>query len=876
MKYFTQILAVVLIVLSSYSAVYGQRFVPLVPDGVDIYSNDIGPNARVEDMIEYNGDLILVGRFESIGGEDISSIAKWNGNEILPFDVPLPSSFVYMDILETPLGLVVSGTITDLSNVLLLNGSSWVSLGSGLENAVYDIIWYQNALYACGNAPNDGVSVVYKFENGNWIPVGEDFNESVCQFKIFENELYVVGDFTACGNSEVNHIAKWNGEEWEQVHNGLDGSAYALEIYEGNLVVGGHFTGTADNASELGKVVLVGESEFTDLPGTEDVEQVGYLFSKGNRLYISNGFVQHNTFANYSNKGFILENEDLVSLPGRLSISKILEYENKSVCITSSYSSEFRWEEEDLSGFCMGFISENGNISEGFHLNSIKTDLIASPGLFHQQFASRANYEITESEAHTIYRAAPWFGAVDESGSKIVSESTFSTEEDSYHMGPKSDLYNSNYLEKYARVWKVSKSEIQNHISDYSNPDYDMPEAIANWPGNGRVELGESEHLAPFIDLNENGWYEPYSGDYPDIAGDLAIFTIFSCTQRSDLGLTEALDLDVGMMFYAVEQSLGELSLTTFLRYHVINTSGQDLTDFKFGFWVDGDLGGIHDDYVGCLPEKDLFFTHNGDAFDVGTTNYPGFGENPPAQGVVFLNNPLESHLYYNIGTGQNGDPQEPIHYWNYLNSTWKNGVPLTFGGDGFQTGNNPDSLVNFMFPGPYTDVTPDDMVWTEITAGNNSGDRRQLGVTALDHLESGGRACFDLALITSFPEDEEDPLADLNKLFDDTDYIQNFYDQNLANCASPIFPLSVNEALTQSAELTLYPNPSRNTFSIAGNLSSEVDLVLLDLEGRKLLEKMAINPNTEIDISSLSGGVYVVSLWKKGVLIGTDRLVKQ
>lgn len=35
---------------------------------------------------------------------------------------------------------------------------------------------------------------------------------------------------------------------------------------------------------------------------------------------------------------------------------------------------------------------------------------------------------------------------------------------------------------KYNRVWKVSKSEIEYHKNNYYKTDYNMPEAILNWP----------------------------------------------------------------------------------------------------------------------------------------------------------------------------------------------------------------------------------------------------------------------------------------------------------------------------------------------------------------------------------------------------------
>ena len=55
-----------------------------------------------------------------------------------------------------------------------------------------------------------------------------------------------------------------------------------------------------------------------------------------------------------------------------------------------------------------------------------------------------------------------------------------------------------------------------------------MPLDILQWPGNGNVENGESEILAPFDDYNNNNLYEPLLGETPHIKGDVASFSMAS------------------------------------------------------------------------------------------------------------------------------------------------------------------------------------------------------------------------------------------------------------------------------------------------------------------------------------------------------------
>ena len=78
---------------------------------------------------------------------------------------------------------------------------------------------------------------------------------------------------------------------------------------------------------------------------------------------------------------------------------------------------------------------------------------------------------------------------------------------------------------------KLTKSEIDNHITNYSDPNYQVPEAIISWPAHGDIALGQNYNLAPYIDVNDNNIYDPYNGDYPCIKGDEAIYMI-----RNDVG----------------------------------------------------------------------------------------------------------------------------------------------------------------------------------------------------------------------------------------------------------------------------------------------------------------------------------------------------
>ena len=82
----------------------------------------------------------------------------------------------------------------------------------------------------------------------------------------------------------------------------------------------------------------------------------------------------------------------------------------------------------------------------------------------------------------------------------------------------------------------------------------------------------------------------------------------------------------------------------------------------------------------------------------------------------------MSHFVYYNNSSNPiNGEPVVPVHYYNYMQSIWKNGQHMWYGGDGVSaaTGAVVDLEANFMFGGdtdPYfygTGGVPTES-WTE------------------------------------------------------------------------------------------------------------------------------------------------------------------
>jgi len=328
-------------------------------------------------------------------------------------------------------------------------------------------------------------------------------------------------------------------------------------------------------------------------------------------------------------------------------------------------------------------------------------------------------------------------------------------------------------------------------------PGYVMPAVISEWPAHGRnfEPYNEDYFLAPFYDNNGDGEYNAEEdGDYPgyvlkgksdcsrrvrDIYGDQNIWWVFN--DKGNIH-SESGGQSIGMEIRAQAFSFAttdEVNNMTFYNYELINRSTFELADTYFGQWADGDLGNSQDDYVGVDVRRGLGYFYNGDDNDEDASGNLGYGAAPPAVGIDFFQGPFQANdnrdnclcendyaaakaedgivyagqgagygdgivdnerygmrkfLYHNNAQSPTGDPAISTDYYNMLRGIWKDGTPMTYGGDGYNPDDKNAIPAHYMFPGD-TDplnwgtngVDPGKGLWTEVSAGNPPGDRRFL-----------------------------------------------------------------------------------------------------------------------------------------------------
>lgn len=405
----------------------------------------------------------------------------------------------------------------------------------------------------------------------------------------------------------------------------------------------------------------------------------------------------------------------------------------------------------------------------------------------------------------------------------------------------------------YKRVWKVSQNEIIQHVRNYKNEDYTMPEAIKNWPAHGRQIYFEREFLAPFIDVNENDRYEPELGDYPAIKGDQTVLFLLNDNwyhgdYDSD-GISRAFEV-VGMAYTIDDPNFQN---TAFLHYKVKNTSSLYYQEVRAGMFYDADIGRFDDDYAACDTNLNLFYMYQADSIDDGPS---GYGINAPASGMQFLSHPL-----FAFGTHKMYAPSDRKGYYEALQGKFRDGTSYTYGGLGY----GGDTATRYFYSGNPLDSTG----WNEFNGGFTNP-RESNGWGGIDQVsisKNGGQHCFDFAIHLTRGKSH---MNSIEKLKDLAAFTMPYYSENLSNSCSNYFKVSLADTLYNNPELTLFPNPTSDVINLRlpKTAIDNTILQIFSINGELLLEQDVNSNLLQIDVEKFPAGVVFVRILKENELI--------
>ena len=158
---------------------------------------------------EFQGSLVIGGRFRLASGVEVRNIARWDG-------------------------------------------TGWSPLGEGLEGDVASLAVYGGQLVASGRFERSGTRTlrgIASWNGAEWSPLGGGLWLELSQFAVGANALevsgsllYAAGDFDRAGGVEARRVARWDGSAWSALGSGLGGgTAYSLLTLGSSLYAGGSF-----------------------------------------------------------------------------------------------------------------------------------------------------------------------------------------------------------------------------------------------------------------------------------------------------------------------------------------------------------------------------------------------------------------------------------------------------------------------------------------------------------------------------------------------------------------------------------------------------------------------------------------------------------
>jgi hypothetical protein len=462
-----------------------------------------------------------------------------------------------------------------------------------------------------------------------------------------------------------------------------------------------------------------------------------------------------------------------------------------------------------------------------------------------------------------------WMAGYDGGGNLHVSAETYRQIGNDYWPGPIGAGDSVSYASsaQWAKVWKVNRTDITSFLALSTLTTGTIPASILTWPGTGNtyatgaggVPITISAPMAPFVDLNGNGIYEPLLGEYPDIKGDQALWTVFSDNGRTHSethGLP--LGLEVHTMVYAFHRGT-LIDNVVYYDYTLLNKSADNYTGFRVGMWDDMDLGYYRDDYIGFDSTWRMGITYNGNNNDGGGVTAGTYGPKIPIAGVTMIQlpgdagtsyEPVGNFDYYNNDTTANGNPTVDTEYNNLLHGKTRAGQHFRndFSGPGVPCpGTGTGINTNYVFPGDPSVSSS----WSECACPNNPGDRRFIIITNDFTLNAGASEHLLMALVTTNPDTLNGcPGNSFAGLRTVADTAWNFINNLTA---------SVKNVKTVGA-IKVYPNPAGSFLTIenTGNMVQDANIIIYNVLGQVMNTPIETQVRKWIaNISSLPPGLY-------------------
>ncbi len=517
------------------------------------------------------------------------------------------------------------------------------------------------------------------------------------------------------------------------------------------------------------------------------------------------------------------------------------------------------------------------------------------------------NVEPGEKAVASIFAGGLWIGGLDQGGNLKLAAQTYGNASGSndFWPGPLTQVGETSpdTCANWDRFFTVTKTSVDQLKANWAkalsegrtelDPN-EIPAEIKGWPALGNpffedihgfslpsVDFGYNQ-LAEFWDEGgSTGTYEPQFGDYPmlNLRGcnlnaptipDEMIFSIINdgggihSTSNGD-----AILMEIHNTSFAFKTN-DEVNNMTFNKYSLINRAIENIEGTYFGLWVDPDLGCYRDDYIGCDIERSLGYAYNSDELDgvndCDDCQVPTYCTDIPVVGVDFFRGPfnefaeeikMSSFTYYDNsfyqGNTATTDPQSAVEYYRYLQGIWRDGTPMTEGGNGYDPTST--DVTKYAFPAPPNDPNG----WNMCNEAAPPGDFRMVQAAGPFSLIPG--AINEIVSGVVWVPSIVYPCPDLSAFFAADDKAQDLFDNCFEELLSKTFEPAVFDPIK------VFPNPyflSTGGLLHIEELPSKTTVSVFDITGRSLKtytggSQMQLDLMTDLD--NPSPGTYIIQV---------------
>lgn len=429
----------------------------------------------------------------------------------------------------------------------------------------------------------------------------------------------------------------------------------------------------------------------------------------------------------------------------------------------------------------------------------------------------------------SIYSGGVWLGGYDGAGNLKTAISDFPRAQNrDFFTGPLTEdgRTDRETCRLWDRFWVVYLDEILEFRQAFLKAEEEgrtlpldsVPESLLKWPGVGNPYFEQYNGFPlPTGDLPLAGFYKHYPDDeliYDPLRGDLPAIEIRGCpitpdqipdmmvfwiyndagnvhTALSNPSEPFQMEIQAQAFSYQTGDQVNDMS---FIRYKLLNRAAAPITSTYFAMWVDPDLGCSDDDYIGSDTTRSLAYIYNSDAVDGTSGTSCGtqitYGYNIPTLGVDYFRGPLadsiiiedgipqeveielgmSSFMYYDrTSTNPNmQDPSSTQQAYNYLTGKWRDGTPLTFGGNGYNPEGTP---TKYAFSSQPNDING----WSMCSENLTPGDPRTIQASGPFTLNVG--RINELIVGVVWVPDQSYPCPAMDELFAADDKAQALFD---------------------------------------------------------------------------------------------------